>query len=539
MVNPTRALVETQVRRVRRRLFFQVVVRNLLGCGAISLLLTMLWFLARPLTFADSGEEVRWSVPTGLFVLATFAGLTLAWRRQPDRVNSALALDQKFDLKERVTTFMTLSDAEIDSPAGEALLKDVAAHLSRLHVASRFPLQIAPRQLLMPTGAFALAFVAFLLDPVLCEWKISSPTVNAEEPKPMANLKEIQKQLDKLKDNVTKRGQDQAAKSKDLEAMEKEFEKLLNQPLDMKNEEKVKERINEFRNLQDRMKERMDGLKDQFAKTDALKAQLQKLDRDKLAKDGPAKDFEDALLNGDLGKAKAALKKLVNDLKNDKLDPKQQKQLAEQLKNLQEQMKKLMNEDPFMKKLKQDLKDGKIKQEDVDREVANFENLQELTKILAQTQKGLEGADGKELGKEMEKLMKRFEEMEQADRELGELMRDQKEIDAALDLFMDAIPDANGMGDPVSGAGRRPIDPNDPDGKIRADRIRTHNDAKTVQRVTGSGKGGTFNKIPAAAVEGRFRQAVQDAPDALDRQRIPEDAADIARGYFNKLGNQK
>ena len=43
----------------------------------------------------------------------------------------------------------------------------------------------------------------------------------------------------------------------------------------------------------------------------------------------------------------------------------------------------------------------------------------------------------------------------------------------------------------------------------------------------------------AKAVEGAFRQAVQDAPDAIDRQRIPQDAEDITRGYFRNLGNQK
>src|SRR5205823_3371276 len=145
------------------------------------------------------------------------------------------------------------------------------------------------------------------------------------------DIKEIQKQLDKLKKDVVQRGQDKTAKSEELQAMEKEFEKLLNQPIDMKNEEKVKERIAEFKNLQDRMKDRADDLRGQLAKTDALKLQLRKLDRDQLSKDGPAKDFEDALMKGDLDKARKELTKLVKDMKNNKLDAKQQKKLADQL----------------------------------------------------------------------------------------------------------------------------------------------------------------------------------------------------------------
>ena len=46
-------------------------------------------------------------------------------------------------------------------------------------------------------------------------------------------------------------------------------------------------------------------------------------------------------------------------------------------------------------------------------------------------------------------------------------------------------------------------------------------------------------KVPAKDIGGAFKQAAQDAPEALDRQRIPQDAADIAKGYFNRLGGQK
>ena len=44
--------------------------------------------------------------------------------------------------------------------------------------------------------------------------------------------------------------------------------------------------------------------------------------------------------------------------------------------------------------------------------------------------------------------------------------------------------------------------------------------------------------MPAQEIGGAFKQAAQDGPEALDRQRIPQDAADLARGYFKKLGGQ-
>jgi hypothetical protein len=37
---------------------------------------------------------------------------------------------------------------------------------------------------------------------------------------------------------------------------------------------------------------------------------------------------------------------------------------------------------------------------------------------------------------------------------------------------------------------------------------------------------------------GEIRQASQEAPEALDQQRIPKSARDMAKGYFENLGAQ-
>ena len=51
--------------------------------------------------------------------------------------------------------------------------------------------------------------------------------------------------------------------------------------------------------------------------------------------------------------------------------------------------------------------------------------------------------------------------------------------------------------------------------------------------------GGSFSKIPAQEVTNSFQHAEQEASEVLDRQRIPADAADITKGYFQRLGGQK
>jgi hypothetical protein len=58
----------------------------------------------------------------------------------------------------------------------------------------------------------------------------------------------------------------------------------------------------------------------------------------------------------------------------------------------------------------------------------------------------------------------------------------------------------------------------------------------TQFRVDGMQKGGSFSKIPSGQVGGVFRQAQQDAPEAIERQQVPREAADFLRGYYENLG---
>src|SRR5262245_19586425 len=125
MDNALRSRVERLVRRVRRRLFARTLLESLLLCWSAALLLSALWFLAWPLALAQADETWRWAVAGGFLALGTAGGIVLALLRTPNLVASALALDQQFALKERVTTLLTLAPNLAESPAGQALLADV------------------------------------------------------------------------------------------------------------------------------------------------------------------------------------------------------------------------------------------------------------------------------------------------------------------------------------------------------------------------------------------------------------------------------
>src|SRR5262245_63461726 len=120
------------VSRVRRRLFLRRLGKGLVaGCLAVLLLGTVvLLILGRArlrgamLPLDDDVFLLRLAgLGAGVFLAGLVAAL-VAWLRRPSRLEAALSLDRSFHLSERLTTCLSLSKAERESPAGQALLAD-------------------------------------------------------------------------------------------------------------------------------------------------------------------------------------------------------------------------------------------------------------------------------------------------------------------------------------------------------------------------------------------------------------------------------
>ena len=114
-----------QVARVRRRLFLQNLVQVLVRCWVAALLVAVAWFLAEPFVLGDSLPLLRWFVLGGSVAAATLLGVAFCTWRAPSPVTAALSLDERFQLKERATTSLTLDPRDAGSPAAVALLADV------------------------------------------------------------------------------------------------------------------------------------------------------------------------------------------------------------------------------------------------------------------------------------------------------------------------------------------------------------------------------------------------------------------------------
>jgi len=551
MARPPFSPVERQITRVSRRLLLQTFLDHLAWCWASALAATAAWFLVHPLFWGQPDAWVRWTVLGCALGVATAVAGLLAWWRAPSPLAAALALDEKFDLKQRVTTSVGLTSLEAASPAGQALLADVNQRVQPLQVKERFPLRLSWSAVLVPLGIVLLAVVALFYEPWLGTATTRAGTDNANM---VANAPEVQKQLENLKKTPRAWPKDHpnADKLKEIEAA---WDKLVNKPLDPNNQEQVRERVQAIRDLEEKMKERLDGLKAQADKSRALKQHLGKLaPNDQAAKaglkDGPAKAIQDALARGDMAKAREEVERLMKKVQQEKLKPEEQKQLADELEKLEKQLQRLADLKDRKEQLERDRKQGKIDQDQLEREMDRLAEeaqdlglLNDLALDLEACQACLRAGNCKGAAGKLARLLENLEELDLDEKEWKELRDAQCDLQEAREglcrcLNGDCDGTRNGLGQGRRPGTLRPIAP-DASTESRDARQRAEVDHLGKQRITGFSRGGTFSKVPAREVGGVFRQAVQDAPEAIERQRVPPDAADMLKGYYENLGGQK
>ncbi len=249
-----------------------------------------------------------------------------------------------------------------------------------------------------------------------------------------------------------------------------------------------------------------------------------------------------------MAKAREAVERLMKKVKEEKLSPDKQKQLADELAKLEKQLQRLADLKDRKDQLQRDRKDGKINQEQLEREMdrmaqesKDLDMLNKLALDLAGCEMCLRGGNSRGAAEKLSLILDELERMDLNERELLALIEAQGDLQDAQEGLCDCLEEqGNGLGKKSSRrpGTLRPIAPDADTNSIDA-RQRAEVDPRGKQRITGFTRGGSFSKVPAREVGGVFRQAVQDAPEAIERQRVPQDAAEMLRGYYENLGGQK
>jgi len=538
MASPTVNALHRQLARVSRRLFLQTLVDVLAWCWAGALVLAAVWLLVEPLIPGERADWVRWAVVGGVGLAGTMLAVLLAVLRAPNKLLAALTLDERFGLKERVTTSLTLDVHTASLPAGQALLADTAERVANLNVGEGFPLRMRWNAVLVPLAGLALGAVIFFYEPT----RTQATTSPADEGKqPIANKEEVEKKLEEAKKKAREKKAREKGKSEKADSFDDELQKILNK--DRKTQDDVRDRFKELTELKEKVKKDQDDLKD---RAQAIKDQLQQLNKNAAAnaKDGPAKDLQKALQKGDFKKAQEELeklrKKLANEDKENPLTEKEKEQLQKQLQDMKDQLKKAADPEEAKKELEQLKRDGKIDQQQFDKAMekvkqnaakmspSDKQQLQEIADALKEADQAMKDGNPDKAAD----AMKRAGEALRKSDELNDMRdADEQELDQLADV-QQAL--RKGMMGGGIGAGRRPESDPHETGAITS-KIKGQHDSKGAMELTGYAPGTSFKKKSSAEIAGEIKQASQDAPETIERQRIPRAASDMARGYFENF----
>lgn len=558
--------LDRQVARVRRRLFLQTLLAALAWGWLVALVCAVGWLLIEPYLRVDGAAGLRWTIAGGLVGVASLSAVVFAALRAPSRLAAALALDERFQMKERVTTALTLAAAELDSPAGQALLADVNTRLAPLRIRDRFPVRLPRVAALVPLGVLALVLLALFYKPALNPAQAETKEPLADSPVGRANL---EKALRPLQRKQTKKIGERP-KSDELQRLEAELDRLAQKPHDTR--EQGRQLVKDISNAEDEIHKREKQLAD---RADALKEQMKQAERlsKQEKKDGPARKLDKALDQAEFKKAReeaerlgkqlqadeevARLRKKMKDekltdeqkqemreqlekLKDQELSREQKEQMEKQLQDMKDKLERLTRSEEAKERLRDLQRQGAMSKEELDRELDQLaknmdkldsqtkKDLQELAQKLGECQKCMK--EGKQ-GEAAEKLAEAAEALARLDPngENKELQQQLQQLQEARKAVCQALNPK-----PVPGAGRRP-EAKDGDTAAKDEWSHSQMDKGRLQvldHVPGDGFKGP--RKPAEMSE-EIRRASQEEPEAITRQRLPRSASDMARGYFEKL----
>jgi len=476
----------------------------------------------------------------------------MTWMTRKRDADAAAEIDHAFNLKERVTTLLSLPPELQETSAAVALMEDVQRRTESLVVAEKIPV-MAPRFSWAPALTLAVLAAAAFVTPFESN-QAAANSKNESERKDAAK-EQTAVLAKKLADREKKEKAADPEVAKDLKGIAAKVDDI-NKELNKK-EAKAEDAVLKLADLARSVEEKRQKY-DQFEK---MKTMLSKMPN---MKDGPAEKFAQALKAGDFKAAAEQLQNLQKQLQNNKLSDEQRKKLADQLNQIQKNLKDMAN----LAKKEQELRKNITNKEQLAKELAKLaeekkklELMQKLAEKLAQcaqsnggpkdkqgqanqaskTGKGqmdkMDPAGNQQMAKELEEakdLLEQIASGENARQMLNEML---DELGEARNGMMSSKSDQVRAGRSMynkGGVGSGPRDEAPDDTKSRLSKANTfQNKGRIFATGLADGKSvkGDFKLSMAEITTG----SAKAADEAVTRQRVPREYEQFAKEYFQGL----
>jgi hypothetical protein len=544
-----------QVRRARRRLVWEQFLSRSVLCLFVGLAIAAV-AVALPRLFVIGGLPAYWE---SVWLLGALGGGVLAagvWTflSRHSALEAAIEIDRRFELRERLSSSLSLSPEDQTSEAGRALVRDAARAASRIDVDEKFRVQLDRRAWwpLVP-AAVVFVLVAFVDD---------RQAASSIDPNSAANVqKQTKTAVESLRKKIAERTRE--AKEHGLKAAEGLFQQIEKGTRELTERQDV-DRTKAAVTLNDLAKQ-LDQRRQQLGAGDEFKKQLQNM---KNLGAGPAEKAAQAMKQGDWQKALEEVEKLQQQLREGKLDAKAQQQLANQLEQMREKLQAAADArqqamDDLKKQIEQQKQKGDLakagelqqKLDQLQQQQQQMDRLQQLAQQMGQIQQGLQQGDGQKAADAMAQMAQQLQQMQQEINELEMLDAAMNQLEVAKDAM--ACPICNGQGCQAcqggmpnmmfgnqmngppgmgmgqgQGIGPRPDEENPTN--LRDTRVR-QDPGRGAAVFGGMVEGPNVRGDAAESIKDEMTSLGTEPADPITSQRLPRVSREHAEDYFRML----
>ncbi|MDZ4818244.1 MAG: hypothetical protein SGJ20_04640 [Planctomycetota bacterium] len=590
--------IQRQVTIAARRLTLERFVGLLAWCWFAALLVAAI-AIAVPRLYLMQVDQMTWNISwlAGSLTAGLLVAAIIAFFTRHNRMDAAIEIDRRFNLKERVSSSLSLNQEEMQTEAGQALLHDATRRVERLDVGSQFRVRPRRQTILPLIPAAILGGVLFIPLPTQNQTSVASTATPEQIAKEVReNVKPLIKQLAEAEKKLAEKGLQDGSKL--FRDMQDGLREAVKNPLKDPKEMLVK--LNDLQKQVEEHQKKMGG-------DEKIREQLKNL---KSTKTGPADKAMQAAKEGDFKKAAESIEELAKKIAEGKLDKKEQQKLQEQLADIKKNMQQAAAaHDAKKKELEEQLKQAEKQvqaQEDVEKQAKDLEKAGDKAGAEAMRKRAEQAAQSAEnlrnqLNKmnnqqsQMEQLQQMAESMGQASQDLAqgknaEAVKSLEELAQKLDEMQMKAEDLQMMeqtleqiaeckGD-CAGEGQGNGDKPDGGGDGEGD-YKNKPDSLSNKQNSGTGKGignspGGFGKKPNELKNAGFRdsnvkqkltsgrstiigeaegpnqrgqvqleilQQVEAAKventEAISNQRLPRNQRDHAQQYFDSYSPRK
>ncbi len=547
-----------QIARARRRLVLeQFLVRSVWCLFASFFVAVVAIALPRMVSIADLPE--RWDQLWFLAAIVLGLGAAAVWTAIARRtaLDAAIEIDSRFELRERVASSISLSEAELHTEAGQALVRDAVRAASRIDVGDKFRVRLGRRAWL----PLAPAAIAFLL------MTFGSPSTATSSLDPNAPAV-VAKQINTAAESARKKLADERKEAermglKDATGLFQRIEAGTKELAEKKDLDRTKAAVK----LNDLARE-LEQRRQQLGGKDGLQRQLKSL---KSFGKGPAEKIAQAMKQGDFDEAAREIEKLAKELRNGKLDAAGKAELEKQLDAMRQNLADAAADhqqaiDDLQKRITAARQSGDLakagemqqKLDQLTNQSPQFGQLEQLADKLGMMQQAMKDGDAQKAADAMQQMSQQLSQMQQDANEMKMLDNALAQLQSAKNAMTcqncqgagcemcqgnlaanNAASQSNKTGKGIGtgrGNGRAPE--SEPKTSTRDAQVRVKpNPGAAV--FAGSVAGPNVKGEVQATIQQELATFGDSSADPLTTEQLPRNRREHAEEYFNRLREGK